>query len=502
MVLGTFIIFLHFFHLFQTTFGAIVNRTIDDTFGDNETRELPRYLPNRNRWNDADCSGCSLRPDTDEAFRNTFMESTYSPSTGPVGIELRFEGIAIYIFLILANFGGDGITTITDCDFILDRGEPVAFTRAPDLTRTDFDYNVLAFSRTNLPNANHTLLIEIGDRVNNNAYINFDYAIYTHDDDPIPPRPSSPTRPSTSASGTLRPGSSPSASVNPGNSTSDAQSISLGAIVGGVVGGLATLVLVIVFFIYFLRRRRRASPPPQDNAPMAELEAHPFQVDPGTPLLPQDPSQRRPNANELQRIRNVVMSYHPGQGYSADYGPSSVEPASTADGSVYSSPYGGFASTTYSTSQSHIAGNNDLQGPNSSLTTAASGAPVLSSKQLMIRRARQEELAVQLRTAEEEMRSLNQDLQGGVSKRRSRQPSVRAGASQEEEEVEMSMSEMREQMKIMQRQIVSLRQNQRSEWAEGLTDDPPPGYTPSTLSTSALSRQTLPPLPPDAHRTD
>jgi hypothetical protein len=37
--------------------------------------------------------------------------------------------------------------------------------------------------------------------------------------------------------------------------------------------------------------------------------------------------------------------------------------------------------------------------------------------------------------------------------------------------------QMREEMMQMQQEIQMLRDNQRSDWAMGLTDEPPPGYS-------------------------
>lgn len=87
-------------------------------------------------------------------------------------------GTAIYVFFVLANNEGDGITTLTTANFSVDGGTPTLFQHAPDLTTTTIQYNQLVFSQTNLPNASHTLDITTSG-VNENVYVNFDYAIYT-----------------------------------------------------------------------------------------------------------------------------------------------------------------------------------------------------------------------------------------------------------------------------------------------------------------------------------
>jgi hypothetical protein len=52
-----------------------------------------------------------------------------------------------------------------------------------------------------------------------------------------------------------------------------------------------------------------------------------------------------------------------------------------------------------------------------------------------------------------------------------------------EEEVDMSVSDMKEEIRSMKEQIRLLKEQRRSPWAEGLSDDPPPGYTPTEMRT-------------------
>lgn len=87
-------------------------------------------------------------------------------------------GIAIYVYFILPNNEGNGITTLTMANFTIDGGSPTLFQHAPDLTTSTPLFNQLVFSRTNLVNANHKLIISTSG-VNTNVYVGFDYAIYT-----------------------------------------------------------------------------------------------------------------------------------------------------------------------------------------------------------------------------------------------------------------------------------------------------------------------------------
>ena len=52
-----------------------------------------------------------------------------------------------------------------------------------------------------------------------------------------------------------------------------------------------------------------------------------------------------------------------------------------------------------------------------------------------------------------------------------------------EEVVDMSVSDMKEEIRSMKEQIRLLKEQRRSPWAEGLSDDPPPGYTPTETRT-------------------
>lgn len=99
-----------------------------------------------------------------------------------------------------------------------------------------------------------------------------------------------------------------------------------------------------------------------------------------------------------------------------------------------------------------------------------------------VRRARQNEIDERLRVVQQEVTHLTSDLRG---EKGGRQLSVRRrrantrGNEEVEGEQEMSMAEMREQLSAMKEQIGYLREQQRSAWAQGLSDDPPPGYTPA-----------------------
>jgi hypothetical protein len=81
------------------------------------------------------------------------------------------------VFLILAGNAGPGIITKTNCVFKLDGATVGTFSAGPsNMTKNQF--NVLAFSKTDIPSGNHQLVIAT-EGLETNSYLNFDYAIYT-----------------------------------------------------------------------------------------------------------------------------------------------------------------------------------------------------------------------------------------------------------------------------------------------------------------------------------
>lgn len=91
-----------------------------------------------------------------------------------------------------------------------------------------------------------------------------------------------------------------------------------------------------------------------------------------------------------------------------------------------------------------------------------------------VRRSRQMEIDRQLRAVKQEMRGLKTDFHVEATRRES----ITTGGRSEETE----MSDMREQIRTMKEQIEYLQAQQESPWAQGLSDEPPPGYSARHLS--------------------
>lgn len=89
----------------------------------------------------------------------------------------------------------------------------------------------------------------------------------------------------------------------------------------------------------------------------------------------------------------------------------------------------------------------------------------LSSKQALARQQRQRELELQMRHLQDEMVALGPE------------PEQRLSAS-----LQLDRSEDLQQIEMMKQQIALLQAQQRSSWAQGLTDEPPPGYTAAAVA--------------------
>lgn len=89
---GALFLILFLWHL-PLVLAGIVNRTIDDGFGDSDTLRKVTYLPTTaSVWQDASCTGCAIRPDISRAFKGTYTAATYNPQLGSMSITMKFNG--------------------------------------------------------------------------------------------------------------------------------------------------------------------------------------------------------------------------------------------------------------------------------------------------------------------------------------------------------------------------------------------------------------------------
>lgn len=260
--------------------GGLVNRTIDDQFGDSSTGFHPSYSPDDGWAQGAQCTSCHLNAasivDVTQTYDYTWHDSTYIVGGPEHTITFGFNGTAVYVYHLLAGHYNYTIT-FTNLTFFLDDQHVGQFVRPPDNT-SHILYNVLVFHQTNLSHQPHSFKTVTNGP--SNALILFDYAIYTTELEEVPATSSASSQraPSTSVTST-----SLSATQTSSHASS---STSVGAIVGGTVGGVAVLAAVGVLFFCLLGRRRPVRPPS-----VAE-RVEPFATDAGEGAI-EDPSSRQ-----------------------------------------------------------------------------------------------------------------------------------------------------------------------------------------------------------------
>ncbi|THV03987.1 hypothetical protein K435DRAFT_714971 [Dendrothele bispora CBS 962.96] len=484
--------------LLPRALGDAVNRTIDDSLGDSVTQQIPTYFPEHGVWEDQTCSGCAIQPDRSLAFGGTWTAATYHADIGNVSISFNFHGTAVYIFFILANDQGPGITTLTECNFTLDGVVVGHFVHQPT-TSLDLEYNATVFSQTGLPNKDHAFQISTTG-VEDSVFVNFDYAIYTFENDSTL---STSTSASSENSGTSDP--SPLAS----SSASSKQTTSTGAIVGGVVSGIVLSAMLVALLFW---RRRQRSQKPNSNTTMVEnldgsAPGHSYVPDITVPDFV-------PNQTSSQQYPTSISSYLTSLYTRSRYAPTSMRVSSDFDNNEnsnrqsqdYSSAYPtSYASSDlYSTLPSgqvvlgtiHQRQIGSVRSSITLPTTMTTMSTVSDMKTLLplplptlpssdsraeLRRMRQQELARQMEAIQREMKSLQHEAAGRhasvkrVATRRDHRGNEDDSDLGDEDE---DVSKLKEQIRMMHQQITSLQGQLRSPWAQGLSNEPPPGYSP------------------------
>ncbi|KAF8348787.1 hypothetical protein F5887DRAFT_1241645 [Amanita rubescens] len=204
--------FLHLLTLFLlvcATQARLVNISIDDTYGDHTTGQIPVYQPIDGFW--------------------------YRPA-------ICNEGISIWVFFILPNVTLDDGHLSTQCNFTLDGNYVDTFTQSN--TTPDILYNVLAFNASGLSNSQHNLFISAYCVDPSATYLNFDYAIYTAD---ILDNSTS----TASTTGTISTIGTPGLREARYSSSHSQSEITVGCVLGGI--GLVVLVVVVFILLRFRR---------------------------------------------------------------------------------------------------------------------------------------------------------------------------------------------------------------------------------------------------------
>ena len=91
---------------------------------------------------------------------------------------LRHTGTAIWVYGILANTAGTGVTIFTNTSFELDGTLAGRYEHIPDPTQQQYIYNVSMFQSTGLTFGEHTLMM-MAMQGSEPSLLMFDYAVYT-----------------------------------------------------------------------------------------------------------------------------------------------------------------------------------------------------------------------------------------------------------------------------------------------------------------------------------
>ncbi|EIW63880.1 uncharacterized protein TRAVEDRAFT_103451, partial [Trametes versicolor FP-101664 SS1] len=169
-----------------TSAAILVNRTIDDQYGDIVTGALPTYAPS-NQWAyGPSCNSCFIHPgnpyrfgavvDVSQVYNGSWHDTTYHPNLHTPTITVTFVGQAVYVYSIIANTIAN-VTTLTSLVFTLD-GEVVGhFKHGPDSLGPVLVYNIPVYVNSSIPYGDHTL--KISTEAGTTSLLLFDYITYT-----------------------------------------------------------------------------------------------------------------------------------------------------------------------------------------------------------------------------------------------------------------------------------------------------------------------------------
>ena len=173
----------------------LVNRTIDDHYGDSVTGIQPIY---NGKWNyGPTCGDCSARLDQAKTFMSSWHDTTASPDNN-ISVAFNFtgvcfaacihrtlviycerKGIAIWVYCIVPN-EVPNLVTFVNISIELD-GKPAGKFQHSAQQATDsepYGYNVTIYSHSELENTQHTLIMSAMPDEGQSLFL-FDWAEYT-----------------------------------------------------------------------------------------------------------------------------------------------------------------------------------------------------------------------------------------------------------------------------------------------------------------------------------
>ncbi|KAJ6476356.1 hypothetical protein C8R45DRAFT_833857 [Mycena sanguinolenta] len=153
---------------------ALLNRTIDDLYGDSVTGSLPTYGPSISGWNvDNNCTSCHGQPDAAQMVDHSWHDTTVKGQPTHT-VSLLPCRTAIYFFGMVPNTLPK-TTTLVNLIFSLDGALVGTYTHKPDSTTSTFLYSVPMLALADLSNTAHTLVAQ----AQSSSLLIFDYAMYT-----------------------------------------------------------------------------------------------------------------------------------------------------------------------------------------------------------------------------------------------------------------------------------------------------------------------------------
>ena len=252
----------------------------------------------------------------------------------------------------------------------------------------------------------------------------------------------------------------------------------VGAIVGGIAGGMTLLALLIFLLLCWHRRRRHGAPQSVGENGDSEPLITEFNGGGGSLVVSASGMPYTQSLAESSIPSMATNTVFGGESFSTDNQANMPDNYQTLpSGKVVLSPPGSQQLPSSEKALPSSPLNPSVLGTGSN---NGSASPLLPSPLNVtgtrdeVRRARQKDLDDRLRVVQHNIEQLEGS---GAGHYRLGQQTLEETESTEEE-MHMSVSDMQEAIRSQREQIRLLREQQHSAWALGLSDDPPPGYTP------------------------
>ncbi|EJD46488.1 hypothetical protein AURDEDRAFT_123955 [Auricularia subglabra TFB-10046 SS5] len=273
----------------------LVNFTVDDEYGDLRTGRPVEYssvsVGQANSWHNSS-NKVPFHPATVAGLDwDRLQNGTFS---------LTPSGSAIYVFFVLYSGESTNLTWSLD-DIPTD--EPFTYKKSTEGQDNGYyTYNQPVFRRNNLSYGHHRAVVSTfpGDE-NNYIYALFDYAVYTAEEDPNPPRSSTATIGSTESSE-----AKPTISAPSPPQQRQTQRISAKVIAASLSGGIF-IIAGIACCVWLRRKRRRANATVAWSDDRSQPEPYPLDGSGSEKgILMSKPPRQEPTKIEFEKVPPAV----------------------------------------------------------------------------------------------------------------------------------------------------------------------------------------------------